>query len=80
MKNILLELTDSEAILVNHAAKLAGVDIAKFIISAANQQAVKNLTSHGRIVLDNETFQRLTTVLENPEQASDELKQLMMLN
>jgi len=69
-----LRLTDDDKNLIEEAAAMTNQTITQFMVNSASERAAEVIEQHRRLILNEESWDRVMDALDNPPEPDDRLK------
>jgi len=69
-----LRLTDEDKNLIEEAAAMTNQTITQFMVNSASERAAEVIEQHRRLILNEESWDRVMDALDNPPEPNDRLK------
>lgn len=69
-----LRLTDEDKKMIEEAAAMTNQTITQFLVNSASERAAEVIEQHRRLVLSEESWNRVMDAIENPPAPNDKLK------
>lgn len=69
-----LRLTDDDKSMIEEAAAMSNQTITQFMVSSASERAAEVIEQHRRVILNEESWNRVMDAINNPPALNDRLK------
>lgn len=69
-----LRLTDEDKKMIEEAAAMTNQTVTQFLVNSASERAAEVIEQHRRLILSEESWNRVMDAIENPPALNDKLK------
>lgn len=69
-----LRLTDDDKSIIEEAAAMSNQSITQFMVSSASERAAEVIEQHRRLILNEESWNRVMEAINNPPAPNNKLK------
>lgn len=69
-----LRLTDEDKKMIEEAAAMTNQTVTQFLVNSASERAAEVIEQHRRLILSEESWNRVMDAIENPPAPNDKLK------
>ena len=69
-----LRLSDDDKSLIEEAAAMSNLTITQFMVTTASERAAEVIEQHRRLVLNEESWNRVMDAIDNPPEPNERLK------